>query len=38
VALLAGAPEKMPEQGKKSSAKSKEDKSSGSVSTRDFHI
>lgn len=35
VALLAGAPEKMPEQGKKSSAKSKEDKSSGSQSQKE---
>ncbi|XP_067057939.1 endoplasmic reticulum transmembrane helix translocase-like isoform X1 [Acropora muricata] len=35
VALLAGAPEKMPEQGKKSSSKSKEDKSSGSQSQKE---
>lgn len=34
VALLAGAPEKLPEHGKKSALKSKEDKPSTSVSTQ----
>ena len=36
MALLAGAPEKLPEQGKKSALKSKEDKPSTSVSAEIF--